>query len=123
MGSFYRNVRTGSARRQSQYRGFNYVVDGYRVKSRASQNFRNIPNAWDDIRRNDWRLRKSWKRYRRHQYHETAPISAMESGAVPVSGENCRLAVFGDVLSKQLEEPSLLLGVGRVFEPLPESLG
>ena len=28
---------------------------------------RNIPTAWDDVVRSDYRCRKSWKRYRRYQ--------------------------------------------------------
>lgn len=61
MGYWLRLPRSTQERRQSQE-----TWEGL-VKIRAKRNARNLPDAWDDVPRDDFDDR-CWKRHRRHQY-------------------------------------------------------
>jgi len=65
---FYRRPRTTQERRATCVKEF-LLLDGYRVKIRASRNRTNLVDAWDDQIRCDIQY-KSWKDItrRRHQY-------------------------------------------------------
>lgn len=61
-----RHPRTTQERRANGKRDI-LDIDGYKIRLRGKRNLTNLPEAWDDIGRSDWR-HHSWKRHRKTQY-------------------------------------------------------
>lgn len=65
--SCVRHPKTTQERRASQQRGNTLKIEDYKVETRACRNFRNLPNAYDDIFP-PWRKHVSWKKCRKQQW-------------------------------------------------------
>jgi len=63
----HRHPKTTQERRIARAHERDEDLRYYGIKVRAKRNFRNLPNAWDDISHSDWG-QKNWKNYRRTQY-------------------------------------------------------
>lgn len=69
-----RRPRTTQERRANGKRSF-LEIDGYKIKLRAKRNYRNLPNAWDDIVIHDFcRQHLCWKKLRKTRWKRIKKI-------------------------------------------------
>lgn len=57
---------TTNERRKTQCRGNKLRVDDYEIKIRASRNFKNLPDSWDEVI--VMGAGRSWKNYRKTRW-------------------------------------------------------
>lgn len=84
----HRQVRTTAERRENGHRCSNGISysDEHKVKIRAKRSMKMLPEAWDDILRQDWNFR-SWKRHRKTQWKPISHVMANDTSLLEVFDE------------------------------------